>query len=231
MLDEAWTIYTKFFVRFFLVALIVLGMINVGLGLLGEQLGTGSESDKALIALVGLVATVVGSLWLEGAFVRGVETARSGVFTTPIAELFRGARPFIGRLFLSGLLAGLGIILGLVFVIVPGLILMTWWSLIAPVIVVENRSTLDAFGRSRELVRGHGWTVFAVLIISSLLSAFASLFVQAAFSRLPPFGEIVIGRTLAQAIVTPFGAIAITVAYFRLRELRDGDQTEAIAVA
>jgi hypothetical protein len=219
VLDEAWTIYTKFFVRFFLVALIVLGLINVGLGLLGESVGNSSDGDKALIALVGLVATVVGSLWLEGAFVRGVEAARTGTFATPIGELFRSARPFIGRLFLSGLLAALGIVLGIVLLIVPGLILMTWWSLIAPVIVIENTSTTEAFSRSRELVRGHGWTVFAVLIISTLLSLIASIFVRAAFAFLPPFGEIVIGNTLAQAIVSPFGAIAITVAFFRLREL------------
>ena len=27
-------------------------------------------------------------------------------------------------------------------------------------IVLENRGAIEAFGRSRELVRGHGWNVF-----------------------------------------------------------------------
>jgi hypothetical protein len=219
VLDEAWTIYTKFFVKFFLVALIVLGAINVVLGLLGEKFDSGSAGDTAIVAVVGLVASVIGSLWLEGAFVKSVQTARTGVFQTPVGELFRGARPFVGRLFVSGLLAGLGVGLGVVLLIVPGLILLTWWSVIAPVIVIEDKSALESFGRSRELVRGNGWAVFGVVMISTLLSIIAAALVRAAFAFLPPFGEIVIGSTLAQAIVSPFAAIAVTVMYFRLRDI------------
>lgn len=219
VLDEAWTIYTKFFVKFFLVALIVLVTINTGLALLGERFDSDSTGDTLIVGVVGIVASVVGSLWLEGAFVKSVQTARTGVFQTPIGELFSGARPFLGRLFVSGILAGLGVGLGVVFFVVPGLIFLTWWALIAPVIVIENRSALDSFGRSRELVRGNGWTVFGVVIISALLSVVAAALVRAAFAFLPPFGEIVIGSTLAQAIVSPFAAIAVTIAYLRLREL------------
>ena len=219
VLDEAWTIYTRFFAKFFLVALIVLVTINTGLALLRERFDSDSVGDRFVVGMVGIVASVVGSLWLEGAFVKSVQTARTGVFQTPIGELFRGARPFLGRLFVSGVLAGLGVCFGVVFFIVPGLIFLTWWALIAPVIVIENRSALGSFGRSRELVRGNGWTVFGVVVISTLLSVVAAALVRAAFAFLPPFGEIVIGSTLAQAIVSPFAAIAVTIAYLRLRDL------------
>jgi hypothetical protein len=229
VLDEAWTIYTKFFAKFFLVALIVLATINIGLGILGERFDSNSAGDRFTVGLVGIVASVVGSLWLEGAFVKSVQTARTGVFETPIGELFRGARPFVGRLFISGVLAGLGVCLGVVFFIVPGFIFLTWWALIAPVIVIENRSALDSFGRSRELVRGNGWTVFGVVIISTLLSVVAAALVRAAFAFLPPFGEIVIGSTLAQAIVSPFAAIAVTIAYLRLRDLHAPAVSDPVA--
>jgi hypothetical protein len=118
----------------------------------------------------------------------------------------------------AGILAGLGIALGLVLLIVPGLFLLTIWAVIAPVIVVENSRALDAFGRSRELVRGHGWTVFGIVVIVGLLSAIASSLLQAAFSFLPLFLEILVGSTIAQAVVAPFGAIALAITYFRLRE-------------
>ena len=102
--------------------------------------------------------------------------------------------------------------------IVPGLYLITIWAVVAPVIVVEKPGVFAAFGRSRELVRGHGWTVFGIVLITALLSGIASTLLQAAFSALPEFLEILIGSTIAQAVVAPFGAIAIAVMYFRLRE-------------
>jgi hypothetical protein len=102
--------------------------------------------------------------------------------------------------------------------VVPGLILLTIWAVIAPVIVVEGSSALDAFGRSRALVRGHGWTVFAIVLITGLLTTIASNVLQAAFSFLPRFLEILIGGTIAQAVVAPLIAIAIALTYFRLRE-------------
>ena len=64
--------------------------------------------------------------------------------------------------------------------------------------------------------------MFGIVIITALLSGIASALLQAAFSALPEFLEILIGSTIAQAVVTPFGAIAIAVMYFRLREA-DGD--------
>lgn len=102
------------------------------------------------------------------------------------------------------------------------MILLTLWAVIAPVVVIEKRPVFEAFGRSRELVRGHGWTVFFVVIITGLLSGVASALLQAAFSALPEFLEIFIGSTIAQAVVAPFGAIAIAIMFFRLREAHDG---------
>jgi hypothetical protein len=48
-------------------------------------------------------------------------------------------------LIVAGLLAGIGIAIGLVFLIVPGLILLTWWCLIVPVVVLEGKQVGEAF--------------------------------------------------------------------------------------
>lgn len=56
----------------------------------------------------------------------------------------------------------------------PGLFLLTIWALIAPTLVVERRAALEAFGRSRELVRGNGLRVFALVIIFVVISAIAA---------------------------------------------------------
>jgi hypothetical protein len=127
-------------------------------------------------------------------------------------------QPYLWTLIGAGLLAGLGVAVGLVLLIVPGLILLTWWCLIVPVIVLEGKRVGESFGRSRELVHGHGWTVFGVVIITFLVSTIASGLIQSIFSFLGPFLRYWIGGTIANAIVDPFLAVALTLMYFHLRE-------------
>jgi hypothetical protein len=160
-------------------------------------------------------------VWLEGAFVYAVQDARDGSFDSKLGDIFARVSPAVLPLVVAGLLAGLGIALGFMLLIVPGLILLTIWAVIGPVIVLERTSALESFGRSRALVRGHGWTVFAIVLITGLLSSIASSILQTAFSFLPRFLEILIGGTIAQAVVAPLMAIAIALTYFRLREAHD----------
>jgi hypothetical protein len=217
ILGEAWGLYTKFFMRFFLVALIVFLVVNLLNALLGSLVGNGSGL-VIFVALLTIVVSLVGTFWLQGALVYAVDDVRDGRIDSSIGDLFERVRPYLGTLIGAGILAGLGIALGLVLLIVPGLILLTWWCLIAPVIVLEGKKVGESFSRSRELVRGHGWTVFGVVIISVLLTAIASGIIRAIFSFLGHFLSIWIGGSIASAIVEPFLAIALTLMYFHLRE-------------
>lgn len=224
VLGEAWGLYIKFFARFFVLAAIVYLIINLLGALLGSAVGTGSAA--ALVALITVIVSLVGTFWLQGALVYAVDDVRDGRIDSSIGDLFERVRPYLGTLVVAGILAGLGIAVGLVLLIVPGLILLTWWCLIVPVIVLEGKQVGESFGRSRELVRGNGWSVFGVVIITVLASALASGVIQSLFRFLDPFLRYWIGGTIANAIVDPFLAIALTVMYFHLR---DGPATEAAA--
>jgi hypothetical protein len=227
ILGEAWRLYTKFFARFFLVAAIVFGIINLLNALLGRAIGS-SSGVVLLVALITTVVSLIGTFWVQGALVYAVEDVRDGRIDSSIRELYERVRPYLGTLILAGILAGIGIAIGFVLLIVPGLILLTWWCLIVPVIVLEGKRVGESFGRSRELVRGHAWTVFGIIIITVLLSAIASGVIQGIFSFLDPFLRYWIGGTIANAIVDPFLAVALTLMYFHLR---DGEPTAAPVAA
>jgi hypothetical protein len=218
VLDESWTLFTRFFLRFFLIAAIVFGTLNLICALVATAISNDNDGAAILLAAVGFAAAIVGATWLQGAFVYAVQDARDGTFEATIGEVFTRVSSSIVSLVGAGLLAGLGVALGLIALVIPGLFLLTIWAVIAPVIVIERRRALEAFGRSRALVRGHGWTVFAIVVITGLLSVVAATLLQAAFSSLPEFLQIFVGSTIAQAVVAPFGAIALAVTYFRLRE-------------
>ena len=228
ILGESWGLYTKFFKRFFVIALIVYLIVDLLNALVAAVFGH-SVGIALLLVLVTVVVSLVGAFWLQGALVFAVDDVRDGRIDSTIGQLFERARPHLGTLILAGILAALGIMVGLVLFIVPGLIFLTWWCLIVPVIVLEGKDVGESFSRSRELVRGHGWTVFGVVVVTAVLSAIASGIIHAIFSFLGSFLSYWIGGAIANAIVGPFFAIALTLMYFTLRGLSEA--TPAVPAA
>lgn len=228
VLGESWRLYTRFFTRFFVMALIVYLVVDLLNALVATLFGHGA-GVALLLALITTVVSLVGTFWLQGALVYAVDDVRDGRVDTTLGQVFERVRPYLGTLILAGILAGVGIAIGFVLLIVPGLILLTWWCLIVPVIVLEEKHVGESFSRSRELVRGHGWTVFGVVVIVAIVSSIASGIIQSIFSFLGLFLRYWIGGAIASAIVGPFIAIALTLMYFKLRELGTAEVREASA--
>src|SRR5918998_4672940 len=132
------------------------------------------------LLLVGLVLSTIASVWLQGMVIEAVRDIQDGRRDFSLGGLFQSVMPVLPMLFLVGLLAGIGIVIGLVLLIVPGLILLTWWAVVAPVVVIERKG-LDAFGRSRDLVRGNGWQVFGVIVVVFVIQFLANTLLGAVF--------------------------------------------------
>src|SRR5258707_15434098 len=81
-------------------------------------------------------------------------------------QLLRSVAPVLGSLVLVAVVAGILIVIGFVLIIVPGLILLTIWSVAVPAGVIGRPPGLAALGRRRGLVRGNGWPgVGGVLVL------------------------------------------------------------------
>jgi hypothetical protein len=214
VLSEAWELYRRFFARFVLVA----APVFLVLGLL-EAIGNASSDEAAasvLWGLIGVVVGIIGTFWVQGALVEAVRDVRDGRADLTVGELYDRVRGRLPALIVAGLLAGLGVLVGLILLIIPGLYLLTRWSMIVPVIVLEGRSAGDSFGRSWEIVRGNAWRVFWLIVITLFVAALASGILQALLLFLPDFLSTWLGSALANSIVVPFVASAWTVAYYRL---------------
>jgi hypothetical protein len=172
-------------------------------------------------ALIAFFLGIIGSVWFQGIVVEAVRDIRDGRRDVSLTELFRAAAPALGPLLLVGLVAGIGVAFGFLLLIVPGLILLTIWAVVAPVVVLERPGVMDAFSRSRELVRGNGWPVFGVLMLLVLLEIAGSTILSAALGN-DTFTQSFIGSIITSALIAPLGAIAATVMYYDLRELREG---------
>ena len=139
-------------------------------------------------------------------------------------QLLRAVWPVIGQLILVGVVAGIGIVVGLVLIIVPGLILITIWSVAAPVVVLERPGGLAALGRSRELVRGNGWNVFAVILLLVVLVSVVS-FVIEGIANSAGTGVGLVVRVVVGILTAPISSLAAAVLYFELRGAPAGGGT------
>jgi hypothetical protein len=100
--------------------------------------------------------------------------------------------------------------------IVPGLYLMTIWAVIVPVIVIERSGALASFGRSRQLVRGHGWHVFATLVLIYIIQIIVQFLLSLIFGALPHVLGDGLSSVISGTLISPFIALVVTLVYYRL---------------
>jgi hypothetical protein len=107
-------------------------------------------------------------------------------------------------------------ILGLLLMI-GGIVVLTWWALVIPLIVIEKCFIGEALVRSRELVTGRGWQVFGFLAVVGLLSGLLSSAVERILLAVMPNVPALAFSTLFDTlVVTPFLAVALVSLYFAL---------------
>lgn len=190
-------------------AVIVIGVAAIINALLGS---TGS----LILVLIGSVIAFVAQFLYTGYVVKLVQDVRDGRRDSSVGELFSAAAPYIPTLILNGILAGIAIAIGFVLLIVPGLILITIWAVISPSIVVENRGVMEAFGRSRELVRGDGWSVFGVIVIAFLIVVGISIVAGIIGAAIGDDAGRVIVQAITSVLTAPIYALVASILFFDL---------------
>jgi hypothetical protein len=208
VVKETFSIYGQNIVALFGSALAIFIVIGLVAGLL--QSGGG-----VVLALIAAAVRLAGYALYTGFVVRLVEDVRDGRRDETVGGLLSSAAPAILSLIAFGFLFGLGVALGLVLLIIPGLILLTFWALGAPAIVVEGAGPIEAFSRSWRLVRGQAWSVFATLVLV-LVIVIVIQFALAAIATPIGDGALVVAAIVSSAATAPIFALAVSVMYFDL---------------
>ena len=214
VIGEAWgqfKAHWRHLVPIALVVYIAVGLISIVLVALLTWFG----------AILSAVISLVALFWVQGALVRAVEDIRDGRADLSLGQTYERVRPQLPAIIVGGLLAGLGIALGFVLFIVPGLILLTLWILIIPVIVLEGTSAGEAFGRSRELVRGNGWNVFGVIVLTLLVVIAFNILLSLVLLPVSDWLRSFISNVVSGTVVSPFIVLIVTTLYYRLKAAKD----------
>lgn len=178
-------------------------------------------SGSVLLGLVALAVGVIAATLYQGMVVSLVRDVQDGTRDSSVGQLIEETWPVVLPLIGAGILAGIGIAIGFVLIIIPGLILLTIWSVIAPVIVVERSGAIDAFGRSRAIVKGNGWQVFGVIIVVYLIITIAGFVLGAIGAGISDtFAMRALFSLIASTLTAPIAALAASTIYFNLVALK-----------
>ena len=143
----------------------------------------------------------------------------------------RGERPRAGQVLVAGfeaftplfaavLLAAIGIALGLVVLIVPGIYLAIRWFFVPQAVVIEKARGPAALRRSGELVEGHWWRTFGLVVLANLAIAIPGVLLLAPFTELARSADAaaweLVGSAVTSAVTTPFVALYATFLYYDL---------------
>jgi hypothetical protein len=208
VLSEAWEMYKTYAKHLLAIAFVIYVIAAIVAAVLSLAGTFGS--------LLGAVVSIVAAFLLQATLVKAVQDVRDGRVDMSIGETVRAATPYIGAVALASILAGIAIVIGLALVIVPGLYLITIWAVIVPVIVIERSGALAAFGRSRQLVRGRGWHVFATLVLVYVILLVVDIVLGLIFSALPHVLGSGLSQVISGTLISPFLALVVTLVYYRL---------------
>ena len=128
------------------------------------------------------------------------------------------------------ILYALGVGLGLVLLIVPGLLLLVRWYVFAPVCVVEGKGPLESFKRSAELTEGNRWKLFAFRFVTLILAGMAvtALVKLGLAAALAPAPALFLSG-IWQGAWSAFTNVLSVVVYHDLRAAKEGAGIESIA--
>jgi hypothetical protein len=208
VLGEAWQYYRKFAWHLLAIAFVIYVVAAIVAALLGLAGIIGS--------LLALIVELFAGFLLQAALVKSVQDIRDGRADLSVGETVSAATPYIWAVAGASILAGIAIAIGLVLLIVPGLWLITIWAVIIPAIVIERAGVLDSFGRSRQLVRGHGWHVFGTLVLVFIIELAVDIVLGLIFSPLPRLWRSGLSTIISGTIIAPFIALVVTLIYYRL---------------
>jgi uncharacterized membrane protein len=197
-----------------------------------QAIGSAGVSVLSFAVGMAIQALVQGSLVRATlAFARGERVSFGECIGAALAVVL----PLVGL----AIVMALGVGLGFMLLVVPGIMLYVMWSVASPALVAERTGVFEALGRSRDLTRGARWKVFgieAILVAGYyifLLALGAGLIaaVGTDFKSFPttglPIGWI-LSTVLMSVVVNTVWSTVQSSLYVELRNWKEGLPEQAL---
>lgn len=202
------------------VVVVPVQLIVSGIGL--EQLTSHYDSSPspAEAAVPGAVTFMVIVPLITAICIHALRAVAAGEGPAAGHTIRDGFEEF-APLFAALVPVALGVALGLLALVLPGVYLAVRWFFVPQAVVIEGRRGLAALQRSGELVQGLWWRTFGIVVLSWLAAQIPVALIGIPFASLAAHNDrqlyALVGETLTQAVAFPFVALLSTLLYYDLR--------------
>ncbi|MFI4936446.1 MAG: hypothetical protein ACHP7N_17695 [Caulobacterales bacterium] len=249
VLQRLFGVLGRNFIEFLMLSMLLVGAPTVVLGLvqlsyfarLIAPLGPAILPLGLATGLIAIVVSVSANAVLQGAVIHGTVSDLAGkraTFGECVGTGLRYLLPLVG----IGIVSSIGVGIGVVLLIVPGVLLALAWCVAAPVQVIERRGVFGAFDRSAELTRNHRGSIFGLMVIyfvvqlvltsvvtGALLGSAFSLTNLAARDSDTQSIVVTISNFIVQTATGLIGAAGVASVYYELRQIKEGVGAEQLA--
>jgi len=186
-----------------------------------------SGGSGALLTLLSFVGSILSIISLA-ALIFGGSQLMSGEKAQPGGWIRFGLSRFWPIIGIS-ILMMLGLAVGFVLLIVPGIILALMWSAAFGICVIEKIGPIKSLGRSAFLTKGHRWSLFGLFILFVIVTwvVYAVLFGVLVAIRSPI--AFAIGLLVLSVLATVVGGLLQASVYENLRVAKEGVRTGHVA--
>jgi hypothetical protein len=215
VVGSALVLYGRYPLMFAALAFAVIGPYELLVLAVTHAAPLGQQHTRASTAFVlflldfALVGPLVSALHVHAvsqvgtnARPRLVAVARQGVVVLPVVAA-------------AQIIAGLGIGIGLIALVLPGIILALRWAVVAQAAATERTDWLGALRRSRELTAGNYLHVLGVLAITSAVNFVLATAGTAVAGTGNHVGPVVLGIAVV-TIARSFTALVTAMLFFDL---------------
>ena len=162
-----------------------------------------------------------------------------GVATVMCLDNLRGARTSLSaaasvaaqaypRMLGMYLCVVIGYMLGMIFLIIPGIMFAVACWVVTPSCMAEGLGPIESIKRSAALTKGYRWKLFGLALVLALLGGVVvAMFIPVGKLAGPLVGGV--GQAIFGAVVGVFGIAVGSTTYIALREAREGMSTTRLA--
>jgi hypothetical protein len=148
--------------------------MEVALGSAKKGLGMMAALGLMLLGLLLTIPFMILAAYLAQAALTVVVADRARAGTMDWQQAWRVVLENLGSLVMTSLMVMIGVAVGLVFCILPGLVFSLFAALTVPVLLLEKKSGTTAIRRSVDLVKADWVRVLIVLVLFGILQAITS---------------------------------------------------------